>query len=135
MHDYTIYDNGRELDNLSPHWFATPIEASRAMTAAMDDVCPQGSDSRRFIRGKVRDIGDRLWREIGTICHSDDCADDDDARRVSVVFLATGQLATLDGDGEIMPEPGPMRYSSSEYAQRRAAEIWGGVEWDWTASD
>lgn len=47
---YTITDNGREVENLDAGRYAGEEAALIAGEAAADDVCPQGSPNRRFVR-------------------------------------------------------------------------------------
>lgn len=50
---YVLFNNGREIDNIESPEFDTPEEAAAAIENALDDVCPRGSNMRRFYRGEV----------------------------------------------------------------------------------
>lgn len=53
---FVIFNNGREVENLDAGTFATHEEALAAAEAALDDVCPKGSNMRRFYRAEVRSV-------------------------------------------------------------------------------
>lgn len=47
---FTIYHNGREVENLDPWSYATEEESERAGLAELDSLCPRHSPNRKFYR-------------------------------------------------------------------------------------
>lgn len=50
---YVLFNNGRQIDNIDSPEFDTEQDAQDAIESALDDVCPRGSNMRRFYRGEV----------------------------------------------------------------------------------
>lgn len=50
MWTYLIYNNGTEVENLTPGTFATEAEAMQAAESEIDDLCPPLSPNRKYYR-------------------------------------------------------------------------------------
>jgi hypothetical protein len=135
MYDYTIFASGREVENLSPEWYATEAEAKRAGEDAADDCCPRGSTSRDNYRVDVGEVESNGVRVLGSICHGDDDPDATDHRRITIGLRSDGVIVEADEDElDWVVVKGMDVFTSSEEAREACVSAWSGYEWDWQSS-